>query len=305
MKLPSLNNLRLAQKLTVLLSVVFAIGAVVSGLVVAFMVDRTAQQEISSKGAMLMATMNSVRDYTTNQIQPQLQERIDRQFLPETIPAFSAHTIFNNLRKNPEYQEFLYRETALNPTNVADRADAFETQIVERFRATPELTEQTGFRTNAPNAQGKVFYIAHPVRIVKQSCLQCHGNAQNAPPSMIAKYGDKNGFNWKLNDIIGAQIISVPAERILSNAQQLFFSIMELILTIFGISICVVTVWLRRQVVNPVTKIARTVEAISMGETSAKLDSHRRDEIGLLAQAIDRLSVSLEMAMRRIKSPTK
>lgn len=47
------------------------------------------------------------------------------------------------------------------------------------------------------------------------------------------------------------------------------------------------------------------VEAISMGETSAKLSGDRQDEIGLLAQAIDRLSVSLEIAMRRIRTPAK
>ena len=36
-----------------------------------------------------------------------------------------------------------------------------------------------------------------------------------------------------------------------------------------------------------------------------KLDSARGDEIGKLAQAIDRLSLSLQMAMRRIQTPSK
>ncbi len=303
MKLPSLPNLRLAQKLMVLLGTIFLIGAVISGIFVAVVVDNTAKQEISAKGMMLIATMNSARDYTNAQIEPKIREQSSREFLSETIPAFTAHTIFQNLRKNPEYQEFIYRETALNPTNIADRADIFEKQLIERFRSTPDLLEQTGF-TNTSSG-GKIFYIARPTRIVKQSCLQCHGSPQNAPKSMIAKYGDKNGFNWKLNDIVGAQIVSVPADQILTNAKQLFFSIMGLILSIFGVTIGMVSIWLRRQVVKPVTTIARMVEAISLGETSARLDSDRQDEIGLLAHAIDRLSVSLEIAMRRIRTPIK
>jgi methyl-accepting chemotaxis protein len=120
---------------------------------------------------------------------------------------------------------------------------------------------------------------------------------------MIAKYGDQHGFNWKMNEVVGAQMIFVPADRILTNAQRLFLSFMGITLIMFGTAIAIVNVWMQRQVVKPVTKIAHIVEAISMGDLNAKLDSQRRDEIGLLANAIDRLSVSLQMAMRRIKTP--
>jgi HAMP domain-containing protein len=37
-----------------------------------------------------------------------------------------------------------------------------------------------------------------------------------------------------------------------------------------------------------------------MGDLSKKLESKRQDEIGLLAQSIDRLGISLQMAMKRI-----
>jgi methyl-accepting chemotaxis protein len=303
LKLPSLKNFRLTQKLTLLLAVTFTIGTICSGILVTVMVDRTAREEMSTKALMLMETMNSVRDYTNTEIKPQLKERMEKEFLPESVPAFSAHTVFENLRKNPEYQEFLYRETALNPTNLIDQTDAFETAIVERFRANPELKEQTGFRTNAPSAKGQVFYVARPTKITKQTCLQCHGNPQDAPKTMIEKYGDKHGFGWKMNEIIGSQMIFVPADRILTNAQKLFLSFMGIILVIFGAAIAIVNIWMRKQVVKPVTKIAHMVEAISMGDLDAKLDSNRQDEIGLLSHSIDRLTISLQMAMRRIKTP--
>jgi HAMP domain-containing protein len=300
-----LKNLRLAQKLTFVLCVTFAVGTVISGSIVTLMVNQTAQQEISSKALILMETMNSVRNYTNNNIKPQLQSKLETEFLPETVPAYSARIVFEQLRKNPEYQEFLYREATLNPSNPSDKADDFEKTIVEHFRANPELKEETGFRTNAPNVKGDVFYIARPIQVSKQSCLQCHSDPKLAPPSMIAKYGDKNGFNWHLNEIVGAQMIFVPAQRVMSNAQHSFVSIMGLTLLIFGIVIAMVNLWLRKQVVKPVTKIAQIVEAMSMGDLNAKLDSQRRDEIGSLSQAIDRLSVSLRMAMQRIQTPNR
>jgi hypothetical protein len=32
-----------------------------------------------------------------------------------------------------------------------------------------------------------------------------------APPAMLIQYGSMNGFGWKLGEIVGAQIVSVPA----------------------------------------------------------------------------------------------
>lgn len=298
--------MQLAQKLTILLCSTFAIGTFFSGVFVTLMVDRNAQQEISSKALMLMETMNSVRTYTNNQIRPRLVDRMSAEFLPESVAAFAAQSVFAELRKDSEYRDFLYRETALNPSNLKDKSDAFETAVINRFRANPELKEQTGFRTNdLANSNGEFFYISRPLRVSEQSCLECHSDPKFAPKSMIAKYGDKNGFNWHLNEIIGAQTISVPAQRILSNARQLFIAIMGLFLILFGVSISVVNLWLRKQVVKPVIKIAQIVEKISMGELDAKLDSQRQDEIGILSQAIDRLGVSLKMAMGRIRSAPK
>jgi Protein of unknown function (DUF3365) len=252
----SLDKLLLSQKLTAFLCVIFAIGMIISSILINFMVNQTAQQEISSKATMLMETMNSVRDYTSNYIKPQLADRLADDFLPESVPAYSARTIFDKLRKNPQYQEFLYREATLNPTNLQDRANPFEATVVKNFRNNPQLQEQTGFINNPDQAQGNIFYIAHPLSVSKQSCLECHSTPQVAPKSMIAKYGDKNGFNWRLHEIIGAQIILVPAQKILSNAQQLFLAIMLMTLVILGTTIVMIHRWLQKQVVKPITLTA-------------------------------------------------
>jgi methyl-accepting chemotaxis protein len=297
----SFDKLLLSQKLTAFLCLIFAIGMIMSSILINSMVNQTAQQEISSKATMLMETMNSVRDYTSKHIKPQLADRLAQDFLPESVPAYSARTIFDKLRKNPQYQEFLYREATLNPTNLQDKANIFEAEVVKNFRNNSQLKEQTGFINNPDQAKGNIFYIAHPLAVSNQSCLECHSTPQIAPKSMIAKYGDKNGFNWHLHEIIGAQIIFVPAQKILSNAQQLFLSIILMTLVIFGATIIMIHRWLQKQVVKPITKISHTVEAISMGDLSKKLESKRQDEIGLLSQSIDRLGISLQMAMKRIQ----
>jgi hypothetical protein len=48
------------------------------------------------------------------------------------------------------------------------------------------------------------------VTITDQACLTCHSTAAAAPAALIQTYGSANGFGWKLNETIGAQILSVP-----------------------------------------------------------------------------------------------
>jgi protein-histidine pros-kinase len=37
---------------------------------------------------------------------------------------------------------------------------------------------------------------------------------------MVAAYGRQNGFGWKLNEVVGAQIVTVPLSVPLARAQQ-------------------------------------------------------------------------------------
>jgi uncharacterized membrane protein YeiH len=53
-----LKDLQLAQKLLILLSIIFVTAATISGGWIFFAVNHTAQQEISSKAGMLMTTMD-------------------------------------------------------------------------------------------------------------------------------------------------------------------------------------------------------------------------------------------------------
>lgn len=57
-----------------------------------------------------------------------------------------------------------------------------------------------------------------------------------------------------------------------------------------------------RALTQPILRLTAVADAISRGETSAEIiDTHRGDEIGGLARAIDRLRVSVDLAMKRLK----
>lgn len=291
------NNLKLGQKLTILLILVFMGGVIASGFTLSSILNNSAQNEITSKALILMEVMNSVRDYTSTQINPQLADELETDFLPQTVPAYAAREVFEHWRNEDSYKEFLYKEATLNPTNLRDKADQFETTIVERFRQDANLKELRGFRSST---SGDVFYIARPLPITKASCLECHSTPDVAPASMIERYGAVNGFGWKLNEIVGAQMIVVPADTVLKTVRQSFVLQIGVFSLIFAATILTVNFWLKQYVVRPLKRLAVVAEAVSMGNTEAEFERASNDEVGSLANAFARMKMSLIMAIQRL-----
>ncbi len=299
MLLVMLRNFNLKQKVTILLVMILVAGLGVSGFTLSAVLTGNAKQEISSTALVLMETMSSVRSYTSTQVNPELADKLETTFLPQSVPAYSAREVFEVLRQKPEYRDFFYKEATLNPTNLRDKADEFETKIVERFRKNRNLKELNGFRS-LPG--GDIFYIARPLSVTEESCLACHSTPEQAPKSMIDRYGANNGFGWKLNEIVGAQVISVPGSRVIQKANQSSFLIIAIVSIVFFAVIVLINIFLNQQVVLPLKRITRVAEEVSMGHMEADFEQLSNDEIGNLAKAFKRMKLSLDKAMNRLKS---
>lgn len=299
-----LKKLKLGTKFNLLLTLVFVGGIVLSGVTLSRVLEQRAQAEVTAKAELLIQTMNSVRDYTSEHIQPLLNPRLDIEpvFISETVPAFSATTVFQNLRSKEDYKDFFYKEATPNPTNLRDKADSFETAIVNRFRNEPNTKKISGFRDLSG---GQLFYIALPLAITKESCLRCHSTPDIAPKSQLATYGTENGFGWKMNEIIAAQIVSVPTEEVVKNARQSLSMIMTILIGVFATIVLMMNFLLKRAVIQPIKQMAKTAEAISMGSMDTEFEHKSDDEIGALAAAFNRMKSSLEISMKLLNKRSR
>jgi len=295
----NLKKLKLAQKFTLLLVLVFLGGILASGLALATLLNRSAQAQLTGEALMLMEAMNAVRSYTVDHVRPELEGRLNEEFLPETVPAYSANQVFDTFRSNPVYEQFAYREATLNPTNLDDKADEFEATLVNFFREKPEAEELHGIRKRFP--LDDQFYIARPIQVKEQSCLACHSTPEAAPASMVAQYGSENGFGWQLNEIVGAQIIAVPANQVFRTAIKSLAVILGIFILVFALAIYCVNFWLKRFVVRPINRMADVAEVVSMGDTAAEFTQQSEDEVGHLAESFNRMRMSLQMAMNRLE----
>ncbi|NJO43506.1 MAG: DUF3365 domain-containing protein [Cyanobacteria bacterium CRU_2_1] len=295
-----LKNLKLSNKFNLILVAIFVCTVLLSGLAFSTLLNYTTEREVVTRAALLLKTLLSVRQYTLLQIAPELNPRLetDRQFLPQTVPNYSAREVVEYLRADPDYKDFFYKEATLNPTNLRDKADEFETQIVEQFRSDRQLQELTGYR-QFPGRN--LFYIARPIAVTEQDCLRCHSIPEAAPASQIATYGRENGFGWQLNEIIGAQVISVPTTGLIDSARRSSMLFVGLLALMFAVALLIINLLLKRVIIHPLNRISRVANEVSMGNLEAEFTQESNDEIGKLAASFNRMKTSLLVAINILK----
>jgi PAS domain S-box-containing protein len=289
------RNFKLSNLFSMILSLVFIAGVIVAGMGLSIQVHTQSEHEIAGQAQAMIAMMNGVRTYTSDQINPLLKDQLEKatQFIPETVPSYSATTVFKNFQQQAPYQDFNYKEAAPNPTNPKDQANEFETGLVNQFRTNSELKELAGFLPT-----GQVFYTAQPLRVTKESCLRCHSVPENAPKSQILTYGREGGFGWQLGEVVAAQIIYLPAQQVFDRSQGLLASVLVTLVGVFAVTLLVLNWLLKNTVIRPITRLVRVVrrlgQAFNPDQAAAAQGELQRltrqgREPGVLAQSFEQM----------------
>lgn len=292
-----LKNTRLGTKFTIALLLFFVAGIVFSWLALSRSLTQFAKDQVNAKSEILIGTMNAVRHYTSNNVNPLLAPDLETEavFISESVPAFSAREVFETFRENEEYRTFFYKEATLNPTNPRDLADPFEVELVNEFREDSGLTELSGFRTL--NGE-EVFYTARPLAVGSEGCLRCHGDPEQAPSSLVNTFGSENGFGWELNEIVSAQVIYVPGERVSDATRLSLTAVMAVFVLVFALVILAINLLLGRNVVTPIQRLAGLAEIVGedkMTGEAAEIDrlnpvAERGDELGQLTRVFQKMA---------------
>jgi HAMP domain-containing protein len=287
--------MKLLLKFDLILVTLAALGLLAVAFVAHNFLHQNARSQVLQQAELMMESASSVRSYTSDELKPLLMgnPKYKREFLPQIVPAYGATTTFAKLRA--KFPEYTYREPALNPTNPQDRAADWEADVIQHFRNHPG---ESGLVAERATPTGTALYLSHPI-VARPACLQCHSQPAAAPASMIRKYGPDHGFDWQPNEIIAAQIVSVPTSVPVSIANKAFRSLMlSLTLTFAGLIIAA-NVILMLLIIRPVRRLAHMANQVSTGQLEgAELPVRGKDEIAELTASFNRLFTSLAKAMR-------
>jgi len=289
--------MKLLTKFNLILLVLFGIlGLIISQVTYRFLINN-ARRDVLHEAELMMASATAVRDYTASDLAPLLEQNPEHKtkFLPETVPAFGAISIFNKLRQ--KYPDYTYREATLNPTNPEHRATDWEADIIRFLREHRDQNQITGERDSPV---GHAMYLATPIE-ANQRCLECHSRPAVAPPAMLASYGSDNGFGWKPGSIVAAQIVSVPMSLAVENAKKAFRVLLICLVIALIATIGVLDAAVYFIVIRPLRLVSDTADRVSKGEMNLPSVAVRgRDEIASVTASFNRMQLSLVKAFKML-----
>ncbi len=137
----------------------------------------------------------------------------DSFYAPELFSSSSIvrnqHQFYNEERSAAGFPELYYKMAAQNPRNPANKADAREVELIERFNYDRSLTKIK----EVVDIQGEKFLtLAIPFLQNEKPCLACHGKRADAPLDLQKIYPGEGGFNEMVGEIRAITSIRAPLE---------------------------------------------------------------------------------------------
>lgn len=282
--------MKLLAKFNLFLVLIFGLGILLIARNAYSFLTRETRAEVLQQARLMGASASATMDYTGAEVSPILERTPQHRdaFLPQTIPFYAATAAFQNIRK--QYPDYTLREAALNPMNLNDRATDWENDIIVHFRDHPEQTQIVGER-DTPT--GRSLYIAEPV-IASGGCLQCHSTHTVAPKALVKRYGQQNGFGWRSNEIVAAQIVSVPMSVPVRMARDGFRNLILSLSVIFLATIVLIDLAMFLLVIRPLRRVSMAADRISKGDMHLpQLEVKGKDEIAQVTASFNRMHTSL------------
>lgn len=288
--------MKLIWKFNLAILAVAAVAFILAAVVSYTVLHANARDEVLQNARVMMESANASSDYTNAQVRPLLETQLKYKFIPQSVPAFAVIEQFNELRKN--YPDYTFKAATLNPTNPRNHATDWEIDIVNQFRQSATKTEVIGERATQT---GRSLYLARPIQIKDPACLTCHSTPDAAPRTMVETYGSANGFGWKVNEIVGANIVSVPTSVPVQRANYTFRIFLLSLLVVFAFTIGMLNVMLYLFVIRRVKRLSKLADEVSLGNLDAgEFQTRSKDEIGVLTEALGRMKTSMVQAIKML-----
>jgi len=194
---------------------------------------RLLMNEAMEKSEVMLREVEAIRSYVADQLRPEMYNLYGRDtFIIEAMSTtYVSVTIMEKFAKTmPGY---VYRRASVNPHNPRNLADPYEEEMMDWF------DEDHGrlFWQGIVKKNGEEYFMSMVPDYFAPSCIRCHGKVEDAPVSLVKRYGRVGGFRFKAGDLAGIDSIAIPVSTSLRKAMQGSA-------VLFGMMIAATLVWL-------------------------------------------------------------
>jgi two-component system, NtrC family, sensor kinase len=300
--LPRKLNLRI-KFITGLVVFILALGVCIS-LIMYFHINSIMESEISQRSKMLLAQSDAVQDYVKSELRPEMFATLPegRFILKAMSSSYISREVMTRLNLK-DASRYHYRRVAINARNPSSVPDGIESDLITFFRQNPDARVWE----NNTRVQGEEYrLVARPV-VFGESCMNCHGDPEDAPVELIDIYGDQNGFQYRIDEVGGVVVAGFPVAMIKSPAKELTIQYLMLYLLGIFLFIGLISLFFDRLVMKNLQDLSRIFKTRFSGETEQGIIQklEKKDEIEGLIEGVDELAICLSDARRKLEDHTQ
>ncbi len=237
----------------------------------------------------------AIRSYTAEEIRPLMVERIaPDEFYPEAMStSYVARSIFEKVRE--KFPDYIIKFSSSNPRNPINQAGPSERKMIDYFSAHPDVDTWSG----EIELDGRDYIAQFSARRMKESCLRCHGEPEDAPAALVQRYGDTAGFHLPVGEVVALDTVAIPVAVTAQALRQ--DAIQHLgVMAVEVLALLALAAWVfRSTVLKRLRAMQRRFEQIVAQPVSTSLrevEEGRNDEIGVLARSFNKLTGRLRAA---------
>ena len=286
-----LKNMSIRKRILFILATGFIVSLVGVIGVGYLLLEQDTRREAAEKTELFISAMTANQEYMTKFVRPQLHEMVGDAYFPEASVG-AVMMAKAALLLQEKYPQYIYRVASHNPLNQANLATAFERKLIDGFD-NGDFERWEGFTTR----EGQSFYAAATPIEARSNCIWCHDTPEDAPQQLVEKYGSTSGFGYEEGDIVGTRVVYVPTEAAKKLTLQKLGSLTAVVSLLFFIALVIIDYTITRSIIKPIENIVDVAGDISRGKMDRSFEVDTNDEIKLLADAFNRMKVSLEKAM--------
>jgi len=285
------KNMSIRKRVFTILALVYIVSmVVVVGSGYYFLTEDT-RREAAEKTELFLRSMNANQKYMRAFVRTKLSEMTNDAYFPEAsvgavMLAKSAKIL------STAYPEYVLKISSPNPLNQENLSTPFEEQLISAFD-NGDYEQWEGFTER----DGESFYASAVPIEARKGCIWCHDTPEVAHPDMVKEYGTTSGYGYKEGDIVGTRIVYVSTEEIKQLTWKKLAFLSAAVSILFLIALIVIDLIINRSVVKPIENIVDVAADISRGKMDRSFEVDTNDEIKSLADAFNRMKVSLEKAM--------
>jgi signal transduction histidine kinase/CheY-like chemotaxis protein len=250
-------------------------------------------EELTASRAELAVQFDlAIRSYVGDTIRPLMEKHTEKGcFIPESMStSFVARSVFERVKK--ELPDVIIKFSSDSPRNPVNSAGPDEMRLLRYFREHPKATQWTG----PLPMNGMSYFVRCIPRRMEASCLHCHGRPEDAPASLVSRYGAKAGFHREVGDVIALDIVGIPMGEvnasIASESRTQSAILLVGVVALMGALVACFRYFIGRRLAAITAHFQRET-AKSDDAHIAPIEVTGHDEIGILAASFNSLASRL------------